>query len=153
MLNSKLSLAEYEIICQEYINGLDTVKLAKKYGVKPPSIRKILIKFGIPRRNASEKQRGERNHRYGKRSTAWKGGRRIKHDGYVSIWIGCKYEYEHRMIMQKYLGRDLTPDELVHHIDGDKTNNKIENLEIVDRSNHLRIHDAYRERNDFGQYV
>lgn len=44
----------------------------------------------------------------------------------------------HRLVMEEYLGRYLTPGEVVHHIDGDTTNNKIENLQLFsEREHHL----------------
>lgn len=38
---------------------------------------------------------------------------------------------EHRQVMEDYLGRNLSPEEHIHHIDGNKRNNKIENLYLV----------------------
>lgn len=47
---------------------------------------------------------------------------------------------EHRLVMSNKLGRPLLPSEHVHHIDGDKTNNSPDNLEIVNKSEHHRSH-------------
>lgn len=52
---------------------------------------------------------------------------------------------EHRAIMQDYLGRELLPTELIHHKDGNKRNNNISNLEILTRSEHLKIHKEVSE--------
>ena len=47
---------------------------------------------------------------------------------------------EHRIIMENYTGRTLEFNEIVHHKDGNKRNNNIENLKILDRSTHMRLH-------------
>ena len=46
----------------------------------------------------------------------------------------------HRLIMEEYLGRKLTPNEIVHHIDGNKLNNDIDNLKVMTRSEHSKLH-------------
>ena len=42
--------------------------------------------------------------------------------------------------MEQYLGRKLSPNEVVHHKNGDPTDNRIENLEVMSRSEHSRYH-------------
>lgn len=68
------------------------------------------------------------------------GTRKPGPEGYVQIYIGVGHPYttqfahgwaaEHRYVMMEYLGRKLLPGENVHHVDGDKTNNAITNLEL-----------------------
>jgi hypothetical protein len=51
-----------------------------------------------------------------------------------------KYCYEYRLIVEKKLGRYLKSDEIIHHINGDMKDNRIENLKVVTRSEHIKIH-------------
>jgi len=63
----------------------------------------------------------------------WKGGRIIFSEGYVRIRntnVHSKYESEHRLIMEKKIGRKIKLEESVHHLDNDKTNNNPDNLHL-----------------------
>ena len=46
----------------------------------------------------------------------------------------------HVVLMEEHIGRKLAPDECVHHIDGDKLNNKIDNLWLCNKSSHMKAH-------------
>lgn len=50
------------------------------------------------------------------------------------------YVREHRLVLERLLGRYLHPDEAVHHINGDKLDNRPENLEIMSHSEHSKLH-------------
>lgn len=54
----------------------------------------------------------------------------VTQNGYRRIKVGNDWPLEHRHVMSKALGRPLYPDEHVHHRDGNKLNNEIENLEL-----------------------
>lgn len=48
--------------------------------------------------------------------------------------------YLHRHLMSIKLGRWLTPEEIVHHIDGNKSNNSLHNLEVLSKKEHAHLH-------------
>lgn len=50
------------------------------------------------------------------------------------------YVREHRLVMSEHLGRPLSDDEVVHHIDENPMNNSIDNLELMSGADHRRIH-------------
>lgn len=78
--------------------------------------------------------------RVGKNNGHWKGGI-TNHDGYLRITHGKESsKYHHRKIMENHLGRPLTNLEVVHHINGNKSDNRIENLQVMDRATHMNIH-------------
>ena len=70
-------------------------------------------------------------------------------NSYKLIWINGKCVYYHRYIMEQHLGRKLTKDEQVHHINGNKLDNRLENLELVNIKKHCSIHSKERIANGF----
>ena len=65
---------------------------------------------------------------------------------YKAIKVNGKKIDEHRYVMEQYLGRPLSRYEIVHHKDGNKRNNDINNLEVMDLSQHTKLHRTGIER-------
>jgi len=68
-------------------------------------------------------------------------GYSLKPNGYIESTKGpTKGKSVHRLAMELKLHRTLTRNEVVHHIDRDKANNSIENLQVMTRSAHTSLH-------------
>ena len=83
---------------------------------------------GCYRKNIySDKYLGEGN-------PGWKGGKVVSIHGYIDIMINGKYVKEHRWLYEQHYGIKLLPHQTIHHINGIRTDNRIENLELWDTS-------------------
>ena len=67
-------------------------------------------------------------------------GGTISQNGYKYIKIDGGQREEHRIVMERIVGRPLTSEELVHHKNGNKLDNRPENLVIMTRSEHQKLH-------------
>lgn len=109
------------------VECLQQWKVADEIGVSQGAIEKVVKKLGL-----STQRTGPRS---GDGHTNWNGGVIVR-KGYRYVYLpthpnsvfGKRYVAEHRLVMEKILGRYLTRKEVVHHIDGDQSNNAPQNL-------------------------
>jgi hypothetical protein len=145
---------------EQYLDkGKNTIQIASETGISKASIYRWLKFFSIETRSISEAHAGSRGVWYGKKrpehsvavmgknNGRWMGGKRCDGGGYVYVKFRGHpaagpqgYVAEHRLVMEKSLGRYLRHDEVVHHINGDRKDNRIENLAIYSPSDHAHLH-------------
>lgn len=58
----------------------------------------------------------------------------------VKTYVKEYGRHQHRVVMERILGRKLNDDEIVHHIDENKKNNNPKNLQVMTQSQHARLH-------------
>jgi hypothetical protein len=117
---------DWEILASAYLSGPTCLELARLCEVSEEAIRGVLTRVGCPRR-----PRGG-SHLVGSRGPD---GR-----GYVKLKTENGWQLEHRVVMEKKLGRPLSREEFVHHGNARRDDNRVENLEVLDRPGHAQLH-------------
>jgi hypothetical protein len=152
---------EKDILTTLYIvQELSTWQIAKVLSASQTAVRKWLEYYSIPVRSISEAKSGPKNHNYGKYgplhhnynkrgplSTSWRGGRVKDKDGYIYVYCpdhpaanAHGYIFEHRLVAEEMLGRLLDDNEVVHHKNDVRNDNRPENLEVMSRAEHMALH-------------
>jgi len=91
-------------------------------------------------------------HRNGPLNPRWSGGRFYDKKGYVLVYspnhprAHNKHVLEHILIAERMLNRSLMSNEIVHHVNGIKSDNRPENLHIMDRAEHTKYHFPKRKK-------
>jgi hypothetical protein len=147
-------------ICARYGNGESLSAIANDLGMNWQAVRYFFLKRrGITRNHKDSgilagpkiskktkgKNRGPKSLQTRQKMAEARRGKgkgvSLKPSGYIEITMReHKGKREHRVIIERHLGRPLLADEVVHHKDGDKTNNELSNLEVMTPSAHSILH-------------
>jgi hypothetical protein len=156
----KTGMTVCPIIIPMYKTGLGIPEISEKTGIPKSTIRNNLVK-SIPLRSLKEavavsvkagRHKGfekgtkpvQSEETRKKMSLAKKGkgkGYSLKPSGYLAFTMGENKDRSlHVVIMEQHIGRKLKKDEVVHHINEIKTDNRIENLQLMTNKEHSRLH-------------
>lgn len=129
-------------LIKEYESGKSMAEIGVSIGITPSGVRKYFVKYGINRRGNADFFRFDPT-----KAPNWKGGRRIANNGYIEVFCPDhpnanvrRCVYEHQIVMEQHIGRYIRKGEVVHHIDGNKTNNDISNLLLLSNADHAKLH-------------
>lgn len=144
------------------VGEIRSAKALKMYGTCPYIYvecakckkRRWQTKSNYKKRKTDFCQKCNGTHSRGSLHWNWRGGKYInngKYKGYIQVCVTPEHRFycmagkrhsvpEHRLVMAEYLGRPLTKDEIVHHKNGKKTDNRIENLELTTNGKHCKDH-------------
>ncbi|MCC5465530.1 HNH endonuclease [Pelosinus baikalensis] len=141
----------YNIYCSKDCSNKNRIDNAIKIVMKCDGCGESFIASENQRLIPSEKKYCNNEcyhkHRTGEKNPNWNGGKVVDKNGYIYIHYpshpnaNCNgYVFEHRLIVEKHLGRYLRKDEIVHHKDENKNNNCIENLQVMSNEEHIKYH-------------
>jgi len=143
-----VAVAYFFVVCYNYTMDIKKCIVCEKEIIRIPKFGKIEW-AGKKYCSRLCKDKGWSLFHSGTNNKKFKGGT-ISVQGYRILSFGRNNrKYEHRIVMEKFLGRKLTNKEYIHHINENRLDNRIENLKIVSLVEHNHIH--YPKGSKFGK--
>ena len=144
MAQKPLNLQKVQRIYQLFESGSMIGEIVAQVSTNRESVRQYLLKKYTPEQKRAIVRKNIRWLK-GQDSPNWKGGREVTKNGYVVLWLSRKEKIlEHRKLMEEHLGRKLTRSEIIHHINGNNSDNRLQNLELTTYSEDFRRHQLAR---------
>jgi hypothetical protein len=139
-MSARLSRSEKSSMTLAYVNGSTLREIGLLLRRSKTTVANVLRKNGIDRRKAKP-----RIPPVGNLNPRWKGGSYLDTGGYIHAWTPNGHILQHRLIAK------APPGTIVHHKDGDRTNNAPENLQILSSHADHRKEHAREERRRYGK--
>ena len=140
MAQRPLDLRKVQRIYQLFESGSMISEIVKDVGTNRESVRKYLLQKYTPRQKRAIVRSNIRWLK-GQDSPNWKGGRETTKDGYVVLWLSRKEKIlEHRRVMEEHLSRKLKRNEVIHHINGNNSDNRLDNLQLTTFAEEFKRH-------------
>lgn len=149
---------DYNLILSSYGDGIGLKKIAKKCGCDHRRIKRILLGNGIQIRSQPVACRlaYEKGHVINPtldNHPSWRGGKITTLQGYTRLKIPSHrranhhgYVLEHIVIWENFYNKNVTRDFSIHHLNGIKNDNRIENLCLLKKNEHHRLAEPYKKR-------
>ena len=120
--------------------------IAKKYNTNSFAVREAMVRFGIPRRTKREMVKADLNYK-------WSGGRKQLTKGYIKVHkpnhprADCGgYVLEHIIVWEEAHNKSLPEGWVIHHLNGIKDDNRLENLVSKRRGCHIHLAEPFKKR-------
>lgn len=144
-------------ICHMYCDKkLCMREIGNYFNISRRTVEKVLKQMDVPIRNQSEAKKlaGWNSGQYqkGKNNPNWKGGRNLDSDGYIRLLkpkhprANGGYVFEHIVIWEKAHNKKLPKGWVIHHLNGIKDDNRIENLLALSDQKHKFVIKAFQSR-------
>ena len=127
-----------QMLCRDIAKRID--------GATTSAVRSAMVRFDIPRRSYSEMTRGKLNYQ-------WCGGKKRATKGYILIYKPEHYRanlhgfvLEHILVWEKAHKKQIPKGWVIHHLNGIKDDNRLENLVVKTRASHIHLAEPFKKR-------